>query len=143
VKICGRCTLLKADADFSLQRYKGRDNLRSWCRECSSQYLKDNKHKYLSQKRKQSAEARRALRLQVLQHYSDFPLPFCACCDETHLEFLSIDHIHGGGNRDKKIHRSNFYRWLKKLGFPEGFRVLCHNCNQSLGAYGYCPHGLK
>ena len=24
-----------------------------------------------------------------------------------------------------------------------GYRVLCHNCNTSLGLYGYCPHGVQ
>lgn len=66
-------------------------------------------------------------------------------CGETHLEFLSIDHIGGGGN----LHRRqinvaggvHIYRWLKKRGFPSGFRVLCFNCNLALGHSGYCPHG--
>jgi hypothetical protein len=31
-------------------------------------------------------------------------------------------------------------RWLRKNGFPKGFRVLCHNCNFAHGHYGYCPH---
>ena len=26
-------------------------------------------------------------------------------------------------------------------GFPKDkYRLLCHNCNQSMGWYGYCPH---
>jgi len=40
----------------------------------------------------------------------------------------------------KERWHSNFYRWLKQNNFPEGFRVLCINCNFSLGIYGYCPH---
>lgn len=33
------------------------------------------------------------------------------------------------------------YRWLKDQGFPEGFRVLCHNCNQGRESNGgICPH---
>jgi len=75
----------------------------------------------------------------------------CACCGETHLEFLCIDHIGGGGNKHRKhlaktIRQSlahggvPFYRWLKHNRFPLGFRVLCHNCNQALGHYNYCPH---
>jgi hypothetical protein len=27
-----------------------------------------------------------------------------------------------------------------KENFPPEYRVLCHNCNQSHGWYGYCPH---
>jgi hypothetical protein len=30
---------------------------------------------------------------------------------------------------------------LARNGFPDGYRVLCHNCNMALGQYGYCPHG--
>jgi hypothetical protein len=68
----------------------------------------------------------------------------CACCGESRLEFLAIDHTNGGGNKWRK--EMNFkrgrdtYRWLIKNNFPLGFRVLCHNCNVSLGHYGYCPH---
>lgn len=70
----------------------------------------------------------------------------CACCGEGHHEFLAIDHIHGGGNRHRAyLHAnkgtpSNFFHWLRKNGFPEGFRVLCHSCNLARQFYGYCPH---
>jgi len=67
----------------------------------------------------------------------------CVCCGENNLEFLCIDHINGGGNKHRKKvgHGGTFYRWLRKNNMPEGYRVLCHNCNQSIGYYGYCPHG--
>lgn len=32
----------------------------------------------------------------ILTHYSDNP-PKCVCCGESRYEFLSLDHIHGGG----------------------------------------------
>lgn len=35
---------------------------------------------------------------------------------------------------------AHFYKWLEHNHFPPGFRVLCHNCNQARGFYGYCPH---
>ena len=72
----------------------------------------------------------------------------CACCHETHLEFLSIDHISGGGAAHRRalgeghhMTGNNFYKWLRDNAFPPGFRVLCMNCNFSLGHWGYCPHG--
>jgi hypothetical protein len=81
----------------------------------------------------------RERRLRVIKAYGDR----CVCCGETNLEFLCIDHINGNGNADRKIHGwgSKFYSYLIREGFPEGFRVLCHNCNHSMGSYGYCPHG--
>lgn len=71
----------------------------------------------------------------------------CSCCKEKHLEFLTIDHIAGGGT----VHRrelaakgfgwgNSMYRWLKAEGYPSGYRVLCMNCNFAHGKFGYCPH---
>jgi len=85
---------------------------------------------------------RRKLRQTIIQAYGGK----CACCGEDRIEFLSIDHIGGGGNKHRKsLGRTgyHFYYWLKRNNYPKGFRVLCHNCNQSLGHYGYCPHQLS
>ncbi len=85
------------------------------------------------------------LRLAALQAYSG-KSPHCACCRESNLEFLSIDHIHGGGRKHRMELKGKgvvFCRWLRDQGYPPGFRVLCHNCNFSMGIYGYCPHRRK
>ena len=81
-----------------------------------------------------------------MEHYSNTSSPSCACCGETFIEFLSIDHINGGGRSHRKEIRdgvgsySSMYLWLIDNDFPEGFQVLCMNCNTSIGFYGYCPH---
>jgi hypothetical protein len=78
------------------------------------------------------------VRKRVLAHYGGK----CVCCGESRHEFLSFDHIEGRG----KEHRgytgggSAFVRWLIKNNYPKEFQILCHNCNLSLGFYGYCPH---
>jgi len=68
----------------------------------------------------------------------------CVCCGESHEEFLAIDHIDGGGGKQRRESGrsggSSTYQWLKSKGWPEGYQVLCHNCNLSKGFYGYCPH---
>ena len=83
------------------------------------------------------------LRLEVLTAYGGNP-PRCACCGEGHIEFLGIDHIYGGGHKHRRQigMGQNLYRWLKANNYPDGYRALCHNCNLSLGFYGYCPHQL-
>jgi hypothetical protein len=71
---------------------------------------------------------------------------FCACCGETGLPFLALDHIHGDGKEEKmngyRVGGERLYALLKKQGYPQGrYRVLCHNCN--MGRYlngGECPH---
>lgn len=89
------------------------------------------------------------LRLEVLSHYCGGKAPSCSCCGENHYEFMAIDHVNGGGNKHRKEiekqkgSRINMYRWLKANNFPEGYRILCHNCNQARGFYGACPHEMK
>jgi len=77
----------------------------------------------------------------VLTHYGGNP-PKCACCNEFHYEFLTIDHINGGGGKDRKARGdgTRFYQSLIKDGFPPGLRVLCYNCHLARGFSGYCPH---
>lgn len=80
-------------------------------------------------------------RLQALQHYSGKQIPECQCCREQTIEFLTFDHINGGGNKHRAtIGKKDLVYWLVKEKFPPGFRVLCQNCNSSLGFHGYCPH---
>ena len=68
----------------------------------------------------------------------------CACCGENEIEFLTIDHINGGGKKHRKTHGGRgFYRWLINNNYPEGFRTLCYNCNCACGKIhnsGTCPH---
>lgn len=76
----------------------------------------------------------------VLQVYSNYKM-CCDICNEDDIDVLTIDHIAGGGTKQRlKIFENDskyryggggnkFYYWLIKNKFPEGFRVLCRNCN--------------
>lgn len=92
--------------------------------------------KNVSRCRAQETRYRRKLRASVLAHYGGK----CACCGESRDEFLSIDHINGGGDKHRRETKGHVFAWLKRNGFPAGFRVLCHNCNMARGFFGYCPH---
>ena len=73
----------------------------------------------------------------------------CACCGETEKLFLTIDHVNNNGSEQRKngdYSRSSaaFYRWLRKNKFPDGYQVLCMNCN--FGKHhngGTCPHKVR
>ncbi|KKN84458.1 hypothetical protein LCGC14_0289200 [marine sediment metagenome] len=69
----------------------------------------------------------------------------CVCCGEYRLELLSIDHERRDGAEHKRQIGHNLYWWLEKEGYPQdlGLRVLCFNCNCSLGYNGYCPHEIE
>lgn len=79
----------------------------------------------------------------VIAHYSK-NLNECNCCRENIFEFLTLDHIHGGGNahrRELKLKAGvQFNNWLIKNNFPEGYQILCYNCNTAKAQYGICPH---
>jgi hypothetical protein len=89
----------------------------------------------------QRKERLKQMKLIVVKHYN--PLMKCVCCGEDKIEFLTLDHIEGGGNKLKaklKTFGSDYYRWLINNNFPHKLRVLCMNCNWAIGKYGYCPH---
>lgn len=88
---------------------------------------------------------RERLRKLVLEHYGGNP-PKCACCGETEIRFLTVDHIDPTYKPDSKGKRKRGanYSWIVKNNFPEGFQILCFNCN--CGRHhngGVCPHKDK
>jgi hypothetical protein len=84
------------------------------------------------------------LRMDVLTAYGGNP-PKCACCGESHVEFLVLDHIKGGGNKERRKRGGGWavYSYLRRHGYPKGYTVLCQNCNSAKAFYGYCPHERK
>lgn len=89
-----------------------------------------------------SRVVQRRVKFEVMEKYGGK----CLCCGETSLEFLCIDHINGGGSRELRtsgLSNTSFYRQLLREVKRDDLRVLCHNCNFSFGAYGYCPHEVE
>lgn len=81
-----------------------------------------------------------ALKEMILDHYG----AKCSCCGEDRLEFMTVDHVNGGGTKHRRDLGGGtaVYRWIVKNNFPEGFRVLCQNCNwgRRFSKDGLCPH---
>lgn len=84
------------------------------------------------------------VKMSVFSHYS--PELLCNCCHESEYEFLTIDHmkdrsIYGHGNNIKS--GWNLINWIYQNDFPDGFRILCFNCNSGRSKFvvdGICPH---
>jgi hypothetical protein len=108
-----------------------------------------------NQKKNRDKSESRENRLKVLQYYSKnlshSDVPCCNCCGlNSHIEFLTIDHIAGRQEMDSedklknlkytpKLSGTALVIWIIKNNFPKGFQILCHNCNQTKGYYGKCP----
>jgi len=95
-------------------------------------------------KKEENKKRHNDLKMAALKYYSINEMPECECCGETIIEFLTIDHIDGNGGEHRRTELKGKYSsiglWLKDNGYPKGFRVLCMNCNWSMGVHGYCPH---
>lgn len=103
------------------------------CLECSAKANAWHKKRYYE------------LKDEAFNRYGGY---ICNCCGEDEHDFLTIDHIDGNGNKHRKEIKGSirsFYGWLKKNNYPNGFQVLCMNCNW--GRYknkdGICPHKRK
>lgn len=125
------CT--KCDSVYEGSRDRGE------CPECRKASRKEYLRNYRQQPdySEERKEKYRLLRDAVIEGYGGR----CACCGETTREFLAIDHVDGDGRVERKTRSiQQIMTAIVKQGFPSDYRVLCHNCNQSLGWYGYCPH---
>lgn len=84
------------------------------------------------------------MKQDVFSHYSEDGKIKCSCpgCNVDDIDMLCVDHKNNDGNEHRKTLgvKQIKYGWIKKNNYPDYLRVLCHNCNQSLGKYGYCPH---
>ena len=144
LKICTKCGIERLALQFSRQ---GRTAYRNpVCQAC------DTKRTIQKNKRKPRTVAirrkRHSDRLKA-EAYAAYGGATCACCGETEISFLTLDHIANDGARwRKEIFRTNkgrgglsTYAWCKRNGYPPIFQVLCWNCQwgKVLNA-GTCPH---
>lgn len=104
--------------------------------------------------RRQRRESGQRLKDLVFSAYGGY---VCSCCGVTQKSMLTIDHV----NEDGAAHRAKLgegksymtkrsglgdylYRDLRDRGFPDGFQVLCYNCNISKHRNGgVCEHRLE
>lgn len=150
-----RCPACRSDEyQRRMARPGNREKVRQQSRESAArnperikQYMKDRYYAdHESTKVKQAAymrERHQKNRAEVLDAYGGK----CACCGESEPAFLCMDHIDGGGNAHRKEQTGNrrgsattIYYWLKRNGYPEGFQILCANCNMAKERPQGCPH---
>lgn len=108
------------------------------CASCRQKYLMEYRRKEDTKDRRKISN--RKIRERLFEGYGGK----CVCCGETRFEFLALDHVNGGGREERKT-RSTQQIALAAIreGFPDKYRILCHNCNQAIGWYGVCPHELE
>jgi len=67
----------------------------------------------------------------------------CACCGETNLWFLTVDHINNDGYKLGRGRNGCKMEDIIRKGFPDDLQLLCYNCNcakmNPINKY-VCPH---
>lgn len=101
------------DGIFNRKVYKSKQN------EIYRKHNKEYFQKYIS-------SYNREIFIKVISHYSHNTMK-CFKCGEDRIFGLSIDHINSNGKEHRKIVK-HLYPWLIKNNFPDGYQVLCMNC---------------
>ena len=143
MRVCNVCKLEKSLNEFYKDSQK-KLGISHTCKNCSKKVVakwhQNNRDKSRATGRKTAYNRK----LKVLTYYSKLDTPICSCngCYVQDPLFLAIDHIQGNGaqqRREEKIKSSHLYNWIVKNNFPDGFQVLCHNCNFAKGTKDDCP----
>lgn len=106
-------------------------------------WRKENRAYYLARRRKNFLKRRTEAFAKVGN--------VCECCKEDRVQFLTIDHKKGGGNKHRKEINNGrteggswrYYQWIIKQPdrtIKKLLRILCWNCNLATAIYGVCPH---
>lgn len=137
-----------------LRRYKNWGRRQWLLSEEGKKYLQRDIDRYKSTKTSQEARIKRLARSnsygqKVKKRAIDLLGGKCQCCGIIEIEFLTVDHINGGGHQHRQNDKNGGGRGLYAVIVATGvlskksFRILCMNCNLSLGLYGYCPHRVS
>lgn len=111
------------------------------CIKCPNEAL--DGHSYCLCCLNKQKEYRRLKKKEVFEAYGGAK---CACCGESTFDFLTIDHVNNDGadhRREIGAGGTTTYMWLIRNKFPEGFQVLCANCQLGKAVNGgVCSHQL-
>jgi len=140
IPICRECGVMLTDENWYVSDKKRYSYI---CKKCN--YKRNKKWQQNNRDRYNQLQREECYRLinKVINKYGGK----CACCGETRREYLSIDHINGSVNKHKKemgfSSSQALYHWLRENNYPEGFQVLCFNCNYGKSNYSVCPHNKE
>lgn len=140
LKTCTRCKETKPLSAFS-KRHVYPYVETKLCKSCKNQRAYEWYKAHPEIRNLKKKRYRDKLRADVLNKYGNQ----CACCGEKRPEFLTIDHVEGGGIRHLKsigclTSGTKFYAWIRRNSYPKMLQILCWNCNCAKGKYGSCPH---
>ena len=143
-----RAYLKQREKWLSQQHFKYHNNKEYHAIRLSKQkkYREENKELVNKRTRVSAKKTRLNLKIKVFSEYSKKQLgkdiPCCACCEESMLKFLTLDHIEGRKKmgHSKLLGGYKLQLWARENDYPPTLQVLCYNCNLAKGLFGRCPH---
>lgn len=151
VKACSTCGIVKPLSEFWRERSKP-DGRKARCAACSlisnkASYDKNPSSRVASTAKWRSsnpgrfntymAERRQRIKVDLVTGYGGK----CTCCGETAIEFLTLEHLNGGGRAHRAAKDSlAIFNEVIKAGFPNEYTILCMNCNFAKRFGKECPH---
>ena len=127
-RVCRNCGKIFLAYLIEVRRRKGYGTF--CCFACYQDYRK--KHRLtIPERNKRQRERNYRVKKEVLSYYSGGQ-PCCARCQNEDIDVLCLDHMAGGGTKERLSTghwgvRLHYY--LRRCGYPEGYQVLCANCN--------------
>lgn len=122
----------KAYMSIPENRQKNRERLRKY------HFLSKGNPEYMLRKARNQRDSRYRAKLEAFTHYSVKGVIVCMRCGYSDIRALTLDHMGNNGLEHKKTINAKHprqvtgtlvYRDLKKKGWPEGYQILCYNCN--------------
>ena len=116
----------------------------------NSKLIKSKRSIYYKKKKSEDSDFGRAskdkekkkLRNEIFLEYSK-NLGICDCCKKNCSNHWDLDHLDGSGKdvRGKNPQSDQYYRKLRKNGFPNKDKLVikCCNCNQSRERHNHIP----
>lgn len=144
-------SIIKSNSRRKLWKYRENKNLciycglnspnqsQKGCLDCLDKKVKST-NDYSKRNREKINQYNLLIKHIVIEKYGGC----CACCGESQIMFLTIDHKNNDGSIERNRQPYNthsFYMKLKKNDIRDDIQVLCFNCNlgKSINK-GVCPH---
>jgi hypothetical protein len=116
------------DKNGEKNREKNKERYKGYTKEQKAEWGRNYRRKNKEKLKIKNKEYNTKLRLDAINGYGGK----CARCGyDDDWRALCIDHVDGNGKYDRQVAKKGkvFFVWLRDNNYPEGYQVLCANCN--------------
>jgi len=118
------------DKEYHKKYYQ--EHKENWkeCNKNRKEYMREYRIENKEKIRQKDRECHQRLKIEVLTHYGQGRLRCVRCGFDDDFHALSLDHIDGGGEEDRRKFGAgvSFFYYLRRNNYPTGFQTLCMNC---------------